>query len=271
MNIKRRCLVAALSLASLVVSPTFASGQHLDLTVFAGGAFPILDGRLVIRASGVPGVPGYDVTASGTPELQLDGGAVFGTAVALDFGPLGIEGRWDATGVGFDARGARYSVTPAAASSPQLAGSVTLGDGRFDLRRLHLISINLRVRTPGPVGLLASGGLSYLPDIQITGSVPVAAEVLGLPVLPSLQPRLTLVATPEQSAHRWGVNAGAGIRVGGRVSLIAETRIFYFKSYDLRFAMNDALPLVSELVNGIRTIRFNPIILNAQAGLSFRF
>ena len=60
--------------------------------------------------------------------------------------------------------------------------------------------------------------------------------------------------------------AARGLRVGGRVSFIAETRLFYFRSYDLHFVMEDALPLVNDLVAGIGTIRFNPIILNAQAG-----
>lgn len=271
MNSRPRRFIGLVFAASLLAAPSRAGAQHVDLTVFVGGAFPIFDGRLVIRASGLPRLPGYEVSASATPELTLDGGAVFGTAVAVDFGVLGIEGRWDATNVGFDATGARYDVRPAGAASPQLAGSVTLGDGRFDLHRLDLVSINLRVRTPGFVSFIASGGLSYLPDIRIDGSVPVAAEIFGLPVLPALQPRLTLVATPEQAGHRWGFNAGAGLRVGGRVSFIAETRLFYFKLYDLHFVMEDALPLVNDLVNGIGTIRFNPIILNAQAGVAFRF
>jgi hypothetical protein len=268
---RRLRFAAAFFVATLVAVPSPASAQHLEVTAFVGGAFPIFDGRLVIRASSVPRIAGYDVTASAAPELQLDGGAVFGTALAVDFGVLGIEGRWDATHVGFNARGARYDIRPAGSGSSSLAGSVTIGDGRFDLQRLDLVSINLRLRTPGAVGLIASGGLSYLPDIGITGSVPLQAEILGLPVLPALQPTLSLVATPEQAAHRWGFNAGAGIRVGGRLSVIAEARLFYFKSYDLFFSMQDALPLVNDLVNGIGTIRFNPIILNAQAGLSFRF
>jgi hypothetical protein len=263
--------VALASLLCTLAFPSLSSAQHLDVTVFVGAAFPVFDGRLVVRATGVPRITGYDVTASGTPELRLDGGGVFGTAVAVDFGVLGIEGRWDGTRVGFDATGARYDVRPSGAASPNLAGSVSIGDGRFDLERLDLISFNLRVRTSGVVGFIASGGLSYLPDIRIDGSVPVAAELLGLPVLPALQPRLSLVATPEQSAHRWGVNGGAGIRVGGRLSAIAEARLFYFGSYDLRFVMDDPLPLVNDLVAGIGQIHFHPIIVNAQAGLSFRF
>jgi hypothetical protein len=266
-----RCLVALASLTCVLAAPVIAAAQHLDVTVFAGGAFPVLDGRLVLRAPSVPHVAGFDINANRTPELRLDGGAVYGTAVAFEMGILGIEGRWDATHVGFDAAGARYDFRPTGPSSPALAGSLAIGDGRFDLRRMDLVSVNLRVRTPGVVGFIASGGLSYLPDIRIEGSLPIDAQLLGLPVLPSLQPRLALLATPEQAGHRWGVNGGAGIRVGGRLSFIAEARLFYFGSYDLHFVMDDPIPLVNDLVAGIGTIRFNPIILNAQAGLTFQF
>ena len=264
-----RCLVALASLTCALAAPVIAAAQHLDVTVFAGGAFPVLDGRLVLRAPSAPHVAGFDINASRIPELRLDGGAVYGTAVAFEVGILGIEGRWDATHVGFDAAGARYDFRPTGPSS--LAGSLAIGDGRFDLRRMDLVSVNLRVRTPGVVGFIGSGGLSYLPDIRINGSLPIDAKLLGLPVLPSLQPRLALLATPEQAGHRWGVDGGAGIRVGGRLSFIAEARLFYFGSYDLHFVMDDPIPLVNDLVAGIGTIRFNPIILNAQAGLTFQF
>jgi hypothetical protein len=248
-----------------------AAAQHLDVTGFVGGAFPIFDGRLVLRATGVPSIPGFDITATRTPELRIDGGAVFGAAVALEFGVLALEGRWDATEVGFDATGARYDVRSTGPPFPALSGSVAIGDGRLEIQRLDLVSINLRVRTPGFVGFIASGGLSYLPDIHVTGSVPIEAQILGSPVLPSLRPRLALVATPDQSSHRWGVNGGAGFRVGGRLAFVAEVRVFYFQSYELRFVMEDALPLVDEVVAGIGTVTFDPVILNAQAGLTFRF
>jgi hypothetical protein len=255
----------------LLAAPCPVAAQHLDVTVFAGSAFPVLDGRLVLRAPSVPSLPGVDVTASRTPELRTDGGPVFGGAVAVELGVLGIEGRLDATRVGFDAVGARYDLRSTGPPVPPLTGSVAIGDGRFDLRRLQLVSVNLRVRTPGFFGFMASGGVSYLPDIRITGSVPVDVQLVGLPVLPSLHPRLTLVATPDQSAHRWGVNGGAGIRVGGKLALIAEARIFYFRSYNLRFVMDDPLPFLNELVSSVDSIRFEPVILNGQVGLSYRF
>ena len=247
-----------------------AAGQHVDVTVFAGAAFPILDGDLVVRAPSVPSLPGVDVAATGTPELRVDGGSVFGVAVALEAGIVALEGRLDATSIGFDVTGARYDLR-ARPPFQGLTGSVAIADGRFDARRLNLLSLNLRVRTPGPIGFVASGGLSYLPDIEITGSVPLDVRLNGSTVLPAVDPRLRLVARPGESEHRWGVNAGAGLRLGGRISFVAEARVFYFRDYELQFAVEDGLPYLAELIASIESARFEPVFVNAQAGIAVRF
>jgi hypothetical protein len=134
-----------------------------------------------------------------------------------------------------------------------------------------LLSLNLRLRTPGRLGLVASGGLSYLPRIEVTGSVPLEVQIAGLPVLPPVQPRLRLLALPGDSEHRWGVNAGAGLRIGGRLSLTVEARVFYFRDHELRFGVEEGLPFLDELISSIDSIRFEPVIVNAQAGIGFRF
>ncbi len=267
-----RVVVLALAVLALI-APRPAGAQHLDVTVFAGQAFPVLDGRLVLRAPAVPSLPGFQVTTTRTPELRTDGGPVFGVAVALEVGVLGVEGRLDSTRVGFDAVGARYDLRGIEPPYAGLTASVSIGDGRFDIDRLNIVSANLRVRTPGPIGLQASGGLSYLPDIRVSGSVPVSLQAAGLPVLPGISPRLALVATPDQSADRWGLNAGAGVRIGigGRIALVAEARLFYFGDYRLAFRLDDPIPFVDDLVSGIDEITFRPVIVNAQAGLAIRF
>ena len=254
-----------------VLVPGTVLGQHVDVTVFAGQAFPVLEGRLVLRPPAVPSLPGVEVTSTRTPELRTDGGLVFGVAAAVEFGLLGIEGRLDATDVGFDIAGGRYDLRATTAPFAGLTGSVSIGDGRLDLERLTILSLNVRLRTPGPIGFQASGGISYLPDIEVAGSVPLNVELAGLPALPAVQPRLTLVATPDQSADRWGLNAGVGIRVGGRVALVAEARIFYFRDYELRFAVDDPLPFVNELAASVDRFRFEPVFVNAQAGIVVRF
>ncbi|HEX6314201.1 MAG TPA: hypothetical protein VFZ73_05050, partial [Gemmatimonadaceae bacterium] len=91
--------VAVIMLA--LATPVPASGQGGDFTIFVGGAYPVYDERLTLRPS-VPSLPGVNVTVDGSPELRANGGLVFGGALAFELGILGIEGRLDATDIGFD-------------------------------------------------------------------------------------------------------------------------------------------------------------------------
>lgn len=254
------------------VLPVHAEAQGLDLTLFLGRAFPVYDERLTLRPD-TPSIDGVDVDVIGSPGLTVDGGPVFGAALAFELGLLGVEGRVDATDVGLDFTGARYDLQGIEPPFQGLTATVTAAPGRFDADRIWLLSLNARLRTPGPVALVVSGGLSYLPDITLTGSVPFSAEVSGLGGLPSVDAALVLRATPEQDEHRTGVNAGAGIRIGDRAALVAEARIFYFREYELQFGLENgaAAGLVNNLVKDAITVRFRPVFLNAQAGLVFRF
>jgi hypothetical protein len=231
----------------------------------------VYDERLTLRPS-VPSLPGVDVMVSGNPEIRADGGLVLGAALAFEAGVFGIEGRLDATDVGFDITGARYDLRATRPPFTGLEGSVTIGDGRMDADRLMLLSINARLRTPGQIGLVASGGLSYLPDITIGGSVPLTVQVGGIPPLPAFDPRLRLRAAPGESEHRVGLNGGAGLRIGGsRVALMGEVRAFYFREYELRFGVDGGPEFLDDLLDSLDPIRFEPIVVNAQAGIVFRF
>jgi hypothetical protein len=186
-----------------------AAVQGFDLTFFVGRAFPTYDERLTLRPPS-PTVPGVDISVVGSPLIKADGGPVFGGALAFEFGVLGIEGRLDATEVGLEFTGARYNLLGTQPPFDGLTASITIANGRFDADRIPLLSANARIRTPGPVALVASGGLSYLSDITVTGFIPLRVEVPGIPLPPGFDPTITLRAVPGQSEHRWGVNAGAG-------------------------------------------------------------
>jgi hypothetical protein len=100
----------------------------------------------------------------------------------------------------------------------------------------------------------------------------LSAEVAGFPIVSDLAPRLRLEVAPGESEHRFGVNGGAGLRIGGsRVAIMGEVRVFYFREYELRFNVADAPPVVEDLLEGLDPVRFEPVIVNAQAGLVFRF
>jgi hypothetical protein len=259
----------ATALLVLLLLPRPASADW-DVSIFAGRAFPTSDDRLILRVPAIPPIQGLDIEASGTPELRADGGPVIGGAVAWEAGVIGIEGRMDLTNVDLDLAGARYNLR---VSTPPLGliGSVTIGDGRFEVDTLSLLSLNLRLRTPGPVGLVVSGGLSYLPAFDIAGSVPLQFELGGVSTVPGTTPRFQLRVAPAESDHRIGVNGGAGLRVGGPVALFAEARAFYFKEYELSVALEDAPSVVATLFNDFDPVRFRPVIINATAGLVFSF
>ena len=262
------CLVA---LAALVAVPARARAGQMDLTLFLGRAYPVYDERLTIRPS-PPSLPGVNVTVSGDPVIRADGGLVIGGALAFEAGVFGIEGRVDGTEVSLDFSGARYDLRATQPPFTGLTGSVTLGGGSFDVQRFYLLSGNVRLRTPGPIGIVVSGGLSLLPDLTTSGTVPVSLDIAGLSVLQGVAPRLRLRAAPGESGHRIGLNGGAGLRLGGdRVALMAEIRGFYFRDYELRFELEDAPDFVEELLDNLDAVRFQPIIVNAQAGLVFKF
>ena len=266
----RRRVLGVAVFACLALAPQAYAGPF-DFTLFLGRAYPIYDERLTLRPS-APTLPGVDISVTRQPVIRADGGAVLGGALAFGLGVIGVEARVDGTQVGLEFSGARYDLRATQAPFTGLSGSITLGNGRFDARRLYLLSGNVRVRTPGPIGLIASGGLSLLPDVTITGSVPVAADIAGLTVLQGAAPRLNLRAVPGESGRRIGVNGGAGLRVGGdRLALVLEVRGFYFPEYDLRFDVEGAPDFAASLLEGSDAIRFRPVIVNGQVGLAFRF
>jgi hypothetical protein len=247
-----------------------AAAQGFDITFFVGRAFPIYDERLTLRPL-TPTVPGLDVTVVGSPLIKADGGPVFGGALAFEFGILGVEGRLDATEVGLKFTGARYDLRGTQSPFDGLTASVTVFDGRFDTDRIGLLSINARIRTPGPVAIVFSGGLSYLPEFSVAGSNPMRLDALGIPLPPGVDPKLRLRVTPGQSEHRWGVNGGAGLRLGGRVALTGEVRVFYFRDYELRFQADNGQEILDELLSRLAPVRFDPVFVNAQAGVTFKF
>jgi hypothetical protein len=96
-------------------------------------------------------------------------------------------------------------------------------------------------------------------------------EISGVPSIPGFNPRLTLRAAPGESEDRWGVNAGAGLRFGGRVALIGEVRVFYFRDHELRFGAENSPEILDDLLAGLASVNFDPVFVNAQAGVTFRF
>lgn len=255
---------------ALVVTGSNSFAQGVEFTLFVGRAYPVYDERLTFTPS-LPVLPRVAVRESRPLTITTDGGPVFGAALAFQLGAFGIEGRVDATDVAFDVNGTRYDLVATAPTTATI-GSVTLDAARLNVDRLKLLSLNVRLRTPGHIGLVASGGLSFLPDLTIQGLLPVTVEAAGILSPSTVNAHLRLVATPGEEKHRWGLNGGAGIRVGGsRVALVAEARAFYFRTFDLQLAGVEGPDLLNAVAAGIPAIHFEPVIVNAQVGVVFRF
>lgn len=268
-SIRRLGRLPLMAVLFSVAAASPAAAQGVDITIFGGVAYPLYDERLTLRP-GVPQIPGVEITSVDSPVLTADGGPVFGGAVAFEFGIFGIEGRLDSIEVAIDFSGARYDLRGTTFPFQGVTATIAAAPGRFEADRVSVLSVNARLRTPGPVGLQISGGLSYLPDLTVTGSVPLEVDAPQLPPL-GFDAGLTLRGTPGESEHRWGVNGGAGLRIGGRVALFGEVRAFYFRDYELRFGTTNGPDLLDDLLAEADVVRFEPVFVNAQVGLAFRF
>ena len=257
---------ATIIVLGLLATPGRAFAQGGDVTFFVGSAYPIDRSRFTLRPS-TPSIPGADVTVTGDPSLRATGGLVLGGAAAFELlGVFGIEGRLDSTNVGFDLTGARYELSGAG-----LSGAIVVRDSHLNAERFNILSVNARLRTPGPVSFLVSGGFSYLPSVSIAGPVPIRIEVAGIPGI-DIDPIVRLNVRAGESESRYGFNGGAGLRIGGnRLAVVGEVRAFYFQDYELTFDVDDAPGIVQDLLERIPIVDFNPIIVNAQVGLVVRF
>jgi hypothetical protein len=258
-------LVLALGLVLTVLGQTPASAQGGDVTFFGGYAYPTYSQQFTYRPPMIS-VPGIEVRPEGELTLDAKGGLTIGVAGAFELGGFfAIEGRFDSTAIDLYSSGVRYTV-----SGSGLSGALSIGQGPLSVDRLNLLSLNLRLRTPGAVSLYASGGLSYLPKFEVSGSIPLSIQLPGT-VIPDTQIPLRLVVAPSDSSNRVGVNGGLGLRVkvAPGVSLIGEIRGFYFKRYDLILESTDRT--LNTLVGGFRTVQFDPIVVNATGGLSISF
>jgi opacity protein-like surface antigen len=263
MNVHASALgTVALLACCCLPAPAFAQGG--DVTVFGGYAYPRYSQTFRAGLTPVPILPGVQLTPDRDFTLDATGGGVFGVAVAFEVaGVLGIEGRLDSTRIKLESSGVHYTL-----DGGGLGGSIAIGAGSLPIDRLNLLSLNLRLRTPGAVTFYVSGGFSYLPDFSVGGSLPLTVEVAGLPIA---EIPVSFVVAPSDSSRRYGVNAGAGLRfpVAPRVSLVVDGRVFYFKEYELAADL-PAVPGFEDL-SPIGLVQFDPIFGNLVGGIAFRF
>lgn len=266
--------------AALAGPPALAGGFELEAGV--GASFPRYEQSLSWDpATYVPPTPGVTLSASGPLDLEAQGGLAWHGGLTWYFlGGLGLEARYDSVTADLVASGASYDVRVVAVPGvPSFNARLQLGAEDLQLDSVHPVSLNLRFRTPGPVRLVLSGGVSYLDAIQVQGAL-VGTLSSSLPVpLPTVRVNLAAVAPPGEDDGQFGVNAGLGLQIGlgQTLSLQGEVRAFAFKERTLTWsalgvpanAVEQALQ--RELLGRLEPIQFDPLLWSATAGVSLTF
>jgi hypothetical protein len=276
-------------LAPIVSLLAFASTAHaggLELSGFAGPVISLYDQSVQLDPAGLV-LPGGAVVPGGQAlRLEADGGTSLGGALTLYLADwVGLEVRLDAAKVDLQVTGATYRVVvDLPAPLPDATGDLELGSGPMDFERIRPLSLNLKLRTPGAVRLALSGGLSYLPELNVVSAQAVRLRSVQVPGVPAGSVLATVglraEAVPELEENgRYGANAGLGLQIalGEHVMLVGEGRAFVFREHRLewRRAGGTLAPLeqalASELERRLEPIDFNPNFFQVTAGLALSF
>ena len=262
-------------LALLVLSPATGGAGQLEISGWVGPSLPFYSQSFSYQPPAVPPLPGVSVEQLGEFRFDASGGVSFGGGIAWHpASPLGVELRIDSGAIEVTQDGARFRVTVRPPAPLPPLGLDVETQGTIGIDRLMPISLNLRYRGGGRVGLVASGGLSYLPSLDFAVTQELGIGAIGgvsgieLPTLP--------LEAGGQIDGFWGVNAGLGVRfrLSDAVSANVEGRGFFFGERELDWNI-DQFPLSPALGEALRQqlgpIRFTPGFFQATAGLSVRF
>jgi hypothetical protein len=263
------------ALALLALAPATGGAGSLEISGWVGPSLPFYSQSFRYQPPAVPPLPGFGVEQVGEFRFDASGGVSFGAGLAWHgAGPLGVELRVDSGAIDVTQEGATFRVTVRPPSPlPPLSLDVET-QGTVTLSRLLPVSLNLRYRGGGRVGLVASAGVSYLPSLDYA-----VTQELGIGAIGGLGgielPTLPLEAGGEIEGF-WGANAGIGLRIrlSDAVSANLEGRGFFFGERELEWSV-DRFPGSPELGEALRQqldpIRFTPGFFQATAGLSVRF
>ena len=288
MRSKLAALALAFAFAALLPSP-LSAGDGFELAGYLGTSFPGYSQTFTYDPGpvSVP-IPGVSVTQSGSFDLDASGGLVFAGGATLYFGGVvGIEGRLDWVDAGLESRGQRYDVSVTLPGVPQpVTAALDLGVGMVDLDTFRPWSVNLKIRTPGSVRFMVSGGISRRPDLAFTVEqrIGLGASTLDVPDLELDVSTVVLegmLVPDEEDASRWGFNLGGGLqfRIGENVSLVAEARYFYFKKQTFSWSATVPDRTLSEIeqmlldatLERLPPVEFEPQFFLVTGGLAINF
>ncbi len=280
--------VSSLLVAAVVtLLPAVAVAGGLELAGYLGRAVPTYSQSFSYAPESIPlPFPGVSVEQSGAFGLDASGGIVFGAGLTWFLADaVGIEGRIDTADVDIETTAPSFVVRVDLPSPfPDLSTDVVLDPAEVSLKRLRPLSLNLVLRTPGPVGLRVSGGASFLPDAELTvvQSVGLAGTPLDIffdridvATLP-----IRAEASPAEGGLRLGGNAGVGLqlRLGERLRLLGEARVFLFGAQTLQWSRVPDVELsvleelaLDEIEDQLEPIEFDLRFFNVTVGLAYSF
>jgi opacity protein-like surface antigen len=269
---------------ALLLAATSVPAADWEAAVHAGPTFPLYEQSFEFDPGGLNAPGGVAIDTDGVFRLEGRGGISLGASLAFHPVPaVGIEARVDTADVDVTTGGVSYDIR---ANLPPPIGvlrtTVAFTEGEGDLERLRPVSLNVRFRSPGAVGVFASGGVSYLPGFRFVIRQPVEAALGDGPLVPVGEVRLPAEALPDEEGDgRWGWNAGGGLqwRVAPRLRLQAEGRYFRFQRQTLFWGEPDGTgtlsvlqrDLIRQITAELDPVRFNPTFFQATAGVALSF
>jgi opacity protein-like surface antigen len=283
--LKNFLTLLATSATVLVVAPAPAAALELELAGYGGVTFPFYEQSFSIdlRPPERP-FPGVELRQERPLTLNGKGGLVLaGGATLYLTGGLGIEVRYDSADVDIGADAPVYSVRT---SFPLPSFSATLEPAPtvISLSNLTPVSLNLKLRTGGPLRFVLSGGVSYLPDFQFAVTQPLNLRLSGISLPPGLDlgtinaSAITRPEDPESSRFGGNVGLGLQIKISDNVALVGDARVFGFPKQVLEWQVTQrggvvAVPpeLLEALEAQLEPVRFNPAYFHLLGGIAFTF
>jgi opacity protein-like surface antigen len=233
-----------------------------------------------------PLIQGADIRQEGVFTLDARGGTALGGSASLYLLPLlGLEARLDALDVEVNVTGARFDVqVDLPAPLPDIDTTLNPTAGTVTIDRLRPVSLNLKLKTPGPLAVTVSGGVSYLPTLSMTVDQPLALGVTGLSggrlQIATLALRAEARPATEGDRSPFGLNGGLGVRLalGSHLALNAEGRYFVFQKYRLTWSLaSDRVltpveeTLLRSVLPRLDAVEFNPQCFQATVGVALVF
>ena len=279
-----RVLRVAPAILVLLV-PAGGSAAELELAGYGGVTFPFYEQSFSIdlRPPDRP-FPGVELRQERPLTLNGKGGLVLAGAATLYLtGGLGIEVRYDSADVDIGAEAPVYSVRT---SGPLPGFSATLEPAPtvVTLSNLTPVSLNLKLRSGGPLRFVLSGGVSYLPDFQLAVSQPLNLRLSGVSLPPGLDLgtiNATAITRPEDpESSRLGGNVGLGLQINlsDNVALVGDARVFAFPKQVLEWRVTQRGGIVTvppELLDALEAqlepVRFNPAYFHLIGGIALTF